>query len=47
MARSAQEALRLEKGMAPDDVWVDEDWKKENQFEGRKEPMRGFEKPEK
>jgi hypothetical protein len=30
MARSAQEALRKEKRVKPDDVWVDEDWKKEN-----------------
>lgn len=30
MAKSAQEALRKEKVTRPDDVWVDEDWKKEN-----------------
>jgi len=30
MARSAHEALRKERRVRPDDVWVDEDWKKEN-----------------
>lgn len=30
MARSAQQALKIEKKVLPDDVWVDEDWKKEN-----------------
>lgn len=30
MAQSAQEAIRLEKKVRPDDVWVDEDWKKDN-----------------
>lgn len=30
MAKSAKDALRIEKKTKPDDVWVDEDWKKEN-----------------
>jgi hypothetical protein len=30
MAKSAQDALKKEKKVLPDDVWVDEDWKKEN-----------------
>jgi len=30
MAKSAKDALRLEKKCQPDDVWVDEDWKKDN-----------------
>jgi hypothetical protein len=30
MASSAQEALRKERRVRPDDVWVDEDWKKDN-----------------
>lgn len=30
MARSAQEAIKKERRIRPDDVWVDEDWKKEN-----------------
>lgn len=36
MARSAQEALKKEKKVLPDDVWVCEDWKKDNpnQLEG-------------
>ena len=33
MAKSAQDALRKERKHRPDDVWVDEDWKKENQKE--------------
>ena len=32
MARSAAEAIRLDKKAKPMDVWVDEDWKKENQL---------------
>lgn len=31
MAKSASEALRKEKKVRPDDCWVDEDWKKDNQ----------------
>ncbi|HYK01319.1 MAG TPA: hypothetical protein VE974_06155 [Thermoanaerobaculia bacterium] len=27
-AASAAEALRIEKQIAPDDVWLDDDWKK-------------------
>jgi hypothetical protein len=27
-ARSAAEALRLERKLRPDDVWVDDDWKR-------------------
>lgn len=30
MAKTAQEALRIERKFRPDDVWVDEDWKKDN-----------------
>lgn len=30
MARSVQEALKIEKKTLPDDVWVDEKWKEEN-----------------
>lgn len=30
MAKSAHEALKLERKVRPDDCWVDEDWKKEN-----------------
>lgn len=30
MAHSAQEALSKDRITRPDDVWVDEDWKKEN-----------------
>ncbi len=28
MASSAQDALRKEKNIKPDDCWVDEDWRK-------------------
>lgn len=30
MAKSAHDALRIERRVRPDDVWVDDDWKKEN-----------------
>ncbi len=30
MATSAHEALKKERRVRPDDVWVDDDWKKEN-----------------
>lgn len=30
MAKSAHDALKKERKIRPDDVWVDEDWKKEN-----------------
>lgn len=30
MANSAHDALRKERRHRPDDVWVDEDWKKEH-----------------
>lgn len=30
MATSAQQAIKIERRVRPDDVWVDEDWKKEN-----------------
>jgi hypothetical protein len=30
MAKSAHEALKKERRHRPDDVWVDEDWKKEH-----------------
>jgi hypothetical protein len=28
MARSAADAIRKERTIAPDDVWIDEDWRK-------------------
>ena len=28
-AKSAAEAIKIEKRKAPDDVWLDDDWKKE------------------
>lgn len=35
-ARSVVEAMRLEKGIVPDDVYVDNEWRKGNpQFESR------------
>jgi hypothetical protein len=30
MAKSAQDAIRKEKGHPVDDAWVDEEWKKNN-----------------
>lgn len=30
IAKSASEAIKKERKVTPDDVWVDEDWKKEN-----------------
>ena len=30
MARTATEAIRLEKKYDVDDVWIDDDWKKQN-----------------
>jgi len=30
MANSAMEAIKKEKKHSPDDVWIDEDWKKNN-----------------
>ena len=30
MAKSAQEAIRKDRTHKPDDVWVDDEWKKEN-----------------
>ena len=30
MAKSAAEAIRKERTIAPDDVWVDDDWRKAN-----------------
>ena len=30
MATSVHEALKKERRIRPDDVWVDEEWKKEN-----------------
>lgn len=30
MAISAKEAIKKERIITPDDVWVDEDWKKDN-----------------
>lgn len=33
MAKSASEALRKERKVRPDDVWVDDEWKKNNDKE--------------
>lgn len=30
MAKTAHEAIKKDKEHLPDDVWVDEDWKKDN-----------------
>ena len=30
MAHSCKEAIEKEKNIAPDEVWIDEDWKKEH-----------------
>ena len=30
MAKSAQEAIRKDRTHKPDDVWIDDEWKKEN-----------------
>lgn len=30
MAKNAQDALRKERSIKPDDVWIDEEWKKIN-----------------
>jgi len=30
MAKSAKEAIKKDKTTMPDDVWVDDEWKKEN-----------------
>lgn len=30
MAKSAKEAMKKERQHMPDDIWVDEEWKKEN-----------------
>lgn len=35
-AKTAQEALRIEKKYAPDDIWVDEEWKKDNDVSSKK-----------
>jgi len=32
MASSAQEAIKLDKKYKPQDVWIDEDYKKDNQL---------------
>ena len=42
MAESAKDALKLEHKIAPDDVWVDEEWTKQNlNLQGK--VIRGFE----
>lgn len=41
IATSAYEALKKERRVRPDDVWVDEDWRKENKF--NQESAIGFE----
>ncbi len=28
MAHTVKEALKLEKGITPDEAWIDDDWKK-------------------
>ena len=33
MAESAHDALKRERRHRPDDVWVDEEWKKENKYQ--------------
>lgn len=30
MAKNAMEAIKFDKNILPDDVWIDEDWKKGN-----------------
>ena len=30
MAEDASHAIKLEKKMRPDDIWIDEEWKKQN-----------------
>lgn len=42
-ARSAHEALKRERKHRPDDVWVDEEWKRANQ--DKLESCIGFEIP--
>ncbi len=41
MANSAMEAIKREKLVEVDDLWIDEDWKKEHEFESKKKPT-GF-----
>lgn len=33
LAHSAHEALKKERRVRPDDIWVDEDWRKENKYD--------------
>ncbi len=40
MARDAREAIAIERSRAVDDVWVDDEWKKEHQ--GRESNAIGF-----
>lgn len=35
-ATCAQDALKKEKSVLPDDVWLDEQWKAENDFQSKK-----------
>ena len=42
MASSAHEALKKERRVRPDDVWVDEDWKKEKGNSLKLESCIGF-----
>ena len=39
-ATSAAEAIKMEKKQEPDDVWLDDDWKKEAQAQTK--PIKGF-----
>ena len=41
MATSAHEALKKERKVRPDDVWIDDDWRKENKY--AQESAIGFE----
>lgn len=42
MADNAFQALKKEKKHAPDDCWVDEDWRKENRSPKQLESAIGF-----
>ena len=42
MATSAQEALKKEKRTRPDDVWIDDDWRKEQKYKTESSQV-GFE----
>lgn len=42
MAKSAKDALRIERTVHADEVWIDEDWKKNNVFEGEENKKTGY-----